>query len=131
MKKQVKKSPPTMLARGDKKVSPLVTQLSWTHNLLTLSKSKRPEEREFYLRMATSQKWLSCELERQFNGALFERIVLSPAKVSATLTQLHVRVASVLEVVCSRAPFEEEPEIKARSVHYDSTKQLKLTENPA
>ena len=35
--------------QGDTKVSPLVTQLSWTHNLTILSRSKRPEEREFYL----------------------------------------------------------------------------------
>jgi len=35
---------------GDEKVSPLVTQLPWTHNLLILSRSKRPEVREFYLR---------------------------------------------------------------------------------
>lgn len=30
-------------------VSPLVRQLPWTHNLIILSQSKRPEEREFYL----------------------------------------------------------------------------------
>src|SRR5450759_1708883 len=32
--------------RLDKKLSPLVRELSWTHNLLILSRSKRPEERE-------------------------------------------------------------------------------------
>src|SRR5579872_3182321 len=37
--------------RGDEKVAPLVRQLSWTHNLLILSRAKRGEEREFYLRM--------------------------------------------------------------------------------
>ncbi|HKI21656.1 MAG TPA: DUF1016 N-terminal domain-containing protein, partial [Isosphaeraceae bacterium] len=40
--------------RGDEKVSALLRQLPWTHNLLILGKSKRAEEREFYLRMATS-----------------------------------------------------------------------------
>lgn len=43
--------------QGDTKVSPLVTQLSWTHNLTILSRSKRPEEREFYLKMAIQEKW--------------------------------------------------------------------------
>lgn len=51
--------------RGDEKFSPLVRQLPWTHNLLILGKSKRPEEREFYLLMATSQLWSKRELERQ------------------------------------------------------------------
>jgi len=83
--------------RGDGKVAPLVRQLPWTHNLIILSKSKRSEEREFYLRMATSQKWSKRELERQFNGALFERVVLSPAKVSPPLTQWHPDAASVFK----------------------------------
>jgi predicted nuclease of restriction endonuclease-like (RecB) superfamily len=75
--------------KGDAIVSPLLTQLPWTHNLTILSQSKRPEEREFYLRMAVKEKWSSRELERQFETALFERTVLHPAKVSAVLTQLH------------------------------------------
>lgn len=32
-----------------KLVPPLVTQLPWTHHLIILNQSKRPEEREFYL----------------------------------------------------------------------------------
>ncbi len=43
------------------KLSALLRQLSWTHNLLILEKSKRAEEREFYLRMACDQKWSSRE----------------------------------------------------------------------
>ena len=38
--------------RDDEKLSPLVRQLSWTHNLIILSQSKHPEEREFYLRQS-------------------------------------------------------------------------------
>lgn len=75
--------------RDDEKVSALLTQLSWTHNLTILSQSKQPEEREFYLRMAIKEKWSSRELERQFKTALFERSVTQPAKVSAVLRQTH------------------------------------------
>ncbi len=77
--------------RNDEKVSPLVTQLPWTHNLIILGQSKRPEEREFYLRMAVQEKWSSRELERQFIAALFERVVLNPVKVLAVLTQMPPR----------------------------------------
>lgn len=42
--------------RGNEKVSPLVTQLPWTHDLLILGKSKRAEEREFYLHMLEARK---------------------------------------------------------------------------
>ena len=80
--------------RADEKVTPLVTQLPWTHNLIILSQSKRPEEREFYLRMAVQQRWGKRELERQFRLGAFEHAVLSPAKVSPALTQMHGAAAA-------------------------------------
>ena len=83
--------------RGDEKVSALLTQLPWTHNLIILSQSNRPEEREFYLRMAVQEKWSKRELERQFKTALFERVVLNPVKVSAALTQMHPEALNVFK----------------------------------
>lgn len=74
---------------AEEKVAPLVRQLSWSHNLIIFSQSKRPEEREFYVRMAIQEKWSKRELERQFKAALFERSVTQPAKVSAALRQTH------------------------------------------
>ncbi len=82
---------------SDGKVSPLVTQLPWTHNLIVLGQSKRPAEREFYLRMAIQERWSKRELERQFRLAAFERAVLSPPKVSAVLKQTHGEAASVFK----------------------------------
>ncbi len=79
------------------KVSPLVRQLSWTHNLIILSQSKRPEEREFYLKMAIQEKWSKRELERQFKAALFERAALSPPKVSALLRQIHPEALNIFK----------------------------------
>lgn len=78
-------------------VSALLTQLPWTHNLIILSRSKRPEEREFYLKMAAQEKWSSRELERQYDTALFERVVLNPAKVSPLVRQIHPDAASVFK----------------------------------
>jgi predicted nuclease of restriction endonuclease-like (RecB) superfamily len=83
--------------RGEKKLSALLRELSWTNNLLILGKAKREEEREFYLRLATREKWPSRELERQIDGCLFERAILNPPKVSAALTQLHPDATSVFK----------------------------------
>lgn len=83
--------------QGDVIVSPLLRQLPWTHNLIILNQSKRPEEREFYLRLAIREKWSSRELERQFKAALFERTVLNPPKVSAVLSQIQPDVLSVFK----------------------------------
>lgn len=78
-------------------VSALLTQLPWTHHLIILSQSKRPEEREFYLRLAVQEKWSSRQLERQFKAALFERTVLNPPKVSPPVRQIYPDAASVFK----------------------------------
>ncbi len=83
--------------QDEQKVSALPRQLPWTHNLIILSQSKRPEEREFYLRMAVQEKWSSRELERQFKTALFERSVLTPTKVSAVARQSHPQAVDVFK----------------------------------
>ncbi|MGV8804880.1 MAG: PDDEXK nuclease domain-containing protein [Polaromonas sp.] len=83
--------------QGDAKVSALLTQLPWTHNLIILNQAKRAEERDFYLRMATQEKWTSRELERQFKTALFERVVLNPTKVSSAVKQSHPQALQVFK----------------------------------
>jgi predicted nuclease of restriction endonuclease-like (RecB) superfamily len=83
--------------RGQKKVSPLVTQLPWTHHLIILGQSKRPEEREFYLRLAIRERWGKRELERQLRTAAFERAVLAPTKVSPVVAQTHPKALVAFE----------------------------------
>lgn len=76
-------------------VSALLTLLPWTHHLIILGQSKRPEEREFYLHMAVRERWSSRELERQLKGALFERTMFSPTQVTPVAAQTHPGVAEV------------------------------------
>lgn len=83
--------------RMNKKVVPLVRQLPWTHNLIVLSQCKIATEREFYLRMAVRERWGKRELERQLRGALFERVVLNPTKVSPAVKQLHPSAQSLFK----------------------------------
>ena len=83
--------------RDDQILSPLVTQLPWTQHLIILSQSKRPEEREFYVRMAIREHWSKRELERQFNAALFERTILTPPIASSPVRQLHPEALSVFK----------------------------------
>lgn len=81
--------------RNDAIVSPLVAQLPWSHHLIILGQSKRTEEREFYVRLAIRERWSKRELERHFRSALFERVVLSPPKVSPLVTQRYPEALSV------------------------------------
>lgn len=75
--------------RGHEKVSALLAHLPWTHHLIILGQAKSPEEREFYLRLASRERWSKRELERQLRAAAFERTVLGPAKVSPLVAQMH------------------------------------------
>jgi predicted nuclease of restriction endonuclease-like (RecB) superfamily len=83
--------------RDDRKVSPLVRQLPWTHHLIILGQSKRPEEREFYLRLAIRERWGKRELERQLRAATFERAILSPARVSPAVAQTHPQALGIFK----------------------------------
>lgn len=78
-------------------VSALLTQLPWTHHLLILGQAKRPEEREFYLRLAIREQWSSRELERQLKAALFERTMLAPPQVSPPVKHLHPEALGVFK----------------------------------
>jgi predicted nuclease of restriction endonuclease-like (RecB) superfamily len=77
---------------SESKLSALLRELSWTHNLLIMGKCKRNEEREFYLRLAPRETWSKRELERQLAGTSFERLILPPANSSAP--QKGLRAAS-------------------------------------
>ena len=82
---------------GQPKLAPLVRELSWTHNLLIMSRCKRDEEREFYLRICQRERWGKRELQRQLSGGLFERTILSPAKLSPVVAELYPDAASVFK----------------------------------
>ena len=77
--------------RDDSKLSPLLRVLPWSSHLHIMSRSKRGEEREFYLRMATQNRWPVREVARQIDTGLFERTVLNPPKLSTVLRELHPR----------------------------------------
>ncbi len=116
------------------KLAPLVRVLSWTHNLIILSRCKGKEEREFYLRLAHREHWTFRELQRQLAGSLFERTVLAPLCNEAIAVYIHdmsalllaritlepgkcggrpcirgkrIRVSDSLELLSNGAPIEE------------------------
>ncbi|MGF1583166.1 MAG: YhcG family protein [Gemmataceae bacterium] len=83
--------------RNQPKLVPLVRELPWTHNLLIMSRCKRDEEREFYLRLAAREKWGKRELERQLNGALFERVALAPPKLAPAVREIHPEATTIFK----------------------------------
>ncbi len=59
------------------KLSPVVRELSWSHNVVILHQTQTIEEKEFYLKTCLKERWSRRELERQINSSLYERFMLS------------------------------------------------------
>ncbi|MEM9485137.1 MAG: PDDEXK nuclease domain-containing protein [Cyanobacteria bacterium P01_F01_bin.116] len=74
--------------QAEESLMPLVQQLSWTNNTIIFSRCKTIEEREYYLKLAASEKLTKRELDRQINAAHFERSTLG-AKLSPVVRELH------------------------------------------
>lgn len=53
------------------KLSTLLREISWSHNLAIFSRCKSSEEREFYLKIAKQEGYSFRELERQISASLF------------------------------------------------------------
>ncbi len=68
-------------------VSPLVTQISWTNNLLILSGTNSIEEKEFYIKMCIKNNYSKRELDRQISSGYFHRYMLSDGKVNQSLSK--------------------------------------------
>ncbi|MGG6270625.1 PDDEXK nuclease domain-containing protein [Leptolyngbya sp. AN03gr2] len=65
-------------------VSAVLTQLSWTHHTLLISRCKTEDERFFYLQLAATERYSTRELDRQINSGIFERTRLADAKLPQT-----------------------------------------------
>ncbi|MDO5350931.1 MAG: PDDEXK nuclease domain-containing protein [Lachnospiraceae bacterium] len=75
------------LYRDNEKVSPLVTQLSWTNHLKIMSACKSMEERIFYMNMCIKERLSKRELERQIDSGYYERYMLSQKPQTPAIEQ--------------------------------------------
>lgn len=71
------------------KLSSLLREISWTNNLMIISKATSDKEREFYIRLTIKEQYSSRELERQIDSGIYERILLSDKKISSALREIH------------------------------------------
>ncbi|MEX1000917.1 MAG: PDDEXK nuclease domain-containing protein [Crocinitomicaceae bacterium] len=69
------------------KLSTLLREISWSHNLAIFSRAKTAEEREFYLKLAKQERYSFRELDRQISASLFERTMIGNSKLSTALRE--------------------------------------------
>lgn len=75
------------LYKDDEKVSPLVTQLSWTHHLIIMSTCKSAEERLFYMTLCIRERYSKRELQRQIDSGYYERYMLSQKPTTLAISE--------------------------------------------
>lgn len=69
------------------KLSTLLRQISWSHNLAIFSRCKTTEEREFYLKLSKKENYSFRELDRQISSSLYERTMIGNTKLSTALRE--------------------------------------------
>lgn len=67
------------------KLSPMVREISWTNNLIILSRTKTFEEKEFYLQLVKTERYSKRELERQISAGFYERTMLSDVSIAKSM----------------------------------------------
>lgn len=76
------------------KLSTLLRQISWSHNLSIFSRCKSSEEREFYLNISRSENYSVRELDRQISSSLFERKMISSLNPSTALRDSKSKISN-------------------------------------
>lgn len=79
------------------KVSALLREISWSHNLSIFSRCKSIEEREFYIKLTKQENYSFRELERQISSSLFERTMIGNSKLSTVLRQNNPDIANTFK----------------------------------
>ena len=68
------------------KLAPLVREIGWSHNLLSLERCKDAQEREFYLRMTRKFGWSKNVLAHQIDNQSYEKSLLGQTNFDQALT---------------------------------------------
>jgi predicted nuclease of restriction endonuclease-like (RecB) superfamily len=68
------------------KLQPLVGEISWTKNIIILSRCKDPLEREFYIRMTRKFGWSKNVLIHQIENQTYEKTLLNQTNFDKAVT---------------------------------------------
>jgi predicted nuclease of restriction endonuclease-like (RecB) superfamily len=74
--------------KGDPKLSTLLREISWSHNLAIFSRCKNSDERLFYVEKCINENYSFRELERQISSSLFERRMIGNSKLSPPVREI-------------------------------------------
>lgn len=73
--------------RGNEKLQPLVGEISWSKNIIIMSKCKDDLEREFYIKMTKKFGWTKNVLIHQIESRAYERFLLNQTNFDQSLPE--------------------------------------------
>lgn len=79
------------------KISTLLREISWSHNLSIFSRCKSIEEQEFYIKLTRQENYSFRELERQISSSLFERTLIGNSKLSTVLRETNTDITNTFK----------------------------------
>jgi len=71
----------------NEKLQPLVREISWSKNLLVMSRSKDELEREFYLRATARYGWTKTVLQHQISNQSYQKYLLGQTNFEQVLPE--------------------------------------------
>jgi len=74
------------LYRSDPKLSPLVREIGWTHNVIVMMHCDDSAEREFYIRMTRKFGWSKNVLAVQIENQSYQKTLLGQTNFDKALT---------------------------------------------
>jgi predicted nuclease of restriction endonuclease-like (RecB) superfamily len=72
---------------ANEKLTPLVAEIGWTHNLVILEKCKDDLEREFYIRMTRKFGWTKNVLIHQIENQTYEKTLLNQTNFDRAVSE--------------------------------------------
>lgn len=80
---------------GEAKLAPLVQQISWSHNIVIMEKSKDPLEREFYIKMVIKYGWTKDVLIHHIEGKSYEKFLLGQTNFDKAIPEKYKNQAKL------------------------------------
>jgi predicted nuclease of restriction endonuclease-like (RecB) superfamily len=73
--------------KANEKLTPLVAEIGWTHNIVILEKCKDDLEREFYIRMTRKFGWTKNVLIHQIENQTYEKTLLNQTNFDRAVSE--------------------------------------------
>ncbi len=81
----------------NQKLSTLLREIPWSHNMAIIGSAKNDEEREFYIRLVNKERLSFRELQRQIDSSCFERVMIGNTNLSTLSREIKQPINNIFK----------------------------------